>query len=117
MNRIQVKELPKCDFCGKPAPYDDKTTRGPWANMCRNCWKLYGFGIGSKRELIEKKKPTKTIADFDTFPPVAEVPMSMDSVVTVKCPWCGQKRRVETDANYLVTCEGCGKPYRLRSEV
>lgn len=117
MTIIPVHELPACDFCGEPAEYDDKTTWGPWANMCAKCQKTKGFGIGSKRELIEKNKAVKTIKDFKTFPPVVGVPLSLDSVVTVKCSWCKQKRRVETDANYLVTCEGCGNPYRLRSAI
>lgn len=113
MTKIQVHEFPKCDFCGEPAPFDDKTTRGPWANMCKKHQRAYGFSIGSERELIVKKAPVK---DFKEVP-VVQLPLSMKSVLTAKCPWCGQKRRVEPDANYLVTCESCEKPYRLRSAI
>ena len=120
INTIHVHELPECDFCGEPAPYDAPTTkRGRWANMCEKHYKLYGAkNIGSKREIIGAKKyKVKHYSEFKTFPPVAVVPLSMDSVVTVKCPWCKQGRRVEPDANYLVNCERCGNPYKLRSQI
>jgi hypothetical protein len=119
MTTIQVHEFPNCDLCNEPtpAPYDVKTVMGPWGNLCEDHFTTKGTKMGSKREIIKKKKPMKTIKDFDTVPPIAKVPLSMDSVVTVKCPWCGQKRRVETDANYLVTCEACEQPYRCRSEI
>lgn len=112
LNEIQVHELPTCDLCGEPAPYDVKTTQGPWGNLCAKHFKSLGTNLGSKRVLIEKVKPKRTF----TKTPIVSVPLSMDSVVTVKCPWCGQKRRVETDANYTAECEGCGKPYKLQSE-
>lgn len=42
----QVKELPKCDFCNKKAIVDGKTIMGPWANMCKEHFDLYGVGLG-----------------------------------------------------------------------
>ncbi len=37
-----------------------------------------------------------------------------DGVATIECPYgCGEPRRVEPDANYTVTCEGCGKQYKI----
>jgi len=135
LTTIQVTELPACDLCGKPAPYDVKTVMGPWGNLCESCFVRKGTKQGSIREVIKKAKAIKTRADFDTFPPIAVVPMKadkgvpkeiadilgvgavVDSVQTVKCPWCKQGRRVEVDANYLVTCESCGNPYRCQSQI
>jgi len=48
--------------------------------------------------------------------PVVGVPMTLDSIVDVECPYCGGSRAVEPDANYLVNCD-CGKKYQLRSEI
>jgi len=135
LTTIHVTEFPDCDLCGKPAPYDVKTTMGPWGNLCENCFVRKGTKTGSKREIIKKAKAIKTRADFDTFPPIAVVPMKADkgvpdeilaimgvdsmpdTIQTVKCPWCKQSKRVELDANYLVTCESCGNPYRCRSQI
>jgi hypothetical protein len=46
-----------------------------------------------------------------------EVPLTNDSVVTIPCPYCSYPRKVEPDANYQVDCEGCGKPYRIASQI
>ena len=43
---VRVAALPKCDFCGKPAKVDGKTSIGPWANMCWECYGRYGIGLG-----------------------------------------------------------------------
>jgi len=131
MTTIQVHELPECDFCGAPAEYDDKTTHGPWANMCGKCQKTKGFSIGTKRVLIVKREvkvnhegvpevlvpmtadegvPSEILAILD-------IDSATDSVQTVECPWCDEPRRVEVDANYLINCEACGKPYRCRSQI
>ena len=48
--------------------------------------------------------------------PTVGVPMTLDSIVDVECPFCGAGRTVEPDANYLVKCE-CGRQYQLRSEI
>jgi len=48
---------------------------------------------------------------------VVEIPLSMDSVVTVPCPYCQYPRDVEPDANYKVKCEGCGNPYEVASLI
>lgn len=37
----------ECDFCHKkesPAWYDTKTTYGPWALTCEDCYSKYGIG-------------------------------------------------------------------------
>lgn len=43
-----------CDLCTKVAPVgaevvDGKTRMGPWANMCEDCFSLYGIGLGTGR--------------------------------------------------------------------
>lgn len=120
MKTIRVHELPKCDFCGEPAPFDDKTTkRGQWANMCKKHQREYGFGIGTKKELIEKAPPKRT---FEGIPKVLvpmelDGPFGVDSLQDVKCPWCDEPRRVEVDARYLVTCRACEQPYRLCPQI
>jgi len=32
----------KCDFCDQEATVDGKTNQGPWANMCKKHFKIYG---------------------------------------------------------------------------
>lgn len=44
--KVDVPELPDCDFCGDVAHYDGKTKFGPWANMCLNCFRTHGVGLG-----------------------------------------------------------------------
>ena len=40
--------IQQCDFCNKSvAVYiDGKTVLGPWANMCLQCYKTKGIGLG-----------------------------------------------------------------------
>lgn len=51
-----VQVLPECDICRYvknvtkvTAHYDGKTTLGPWANMCDECFEEYGVGLGTGR--------------------------------------------------------------------
>lgn len=42
----------KCDINGEPFLkefVDGKTTMGPWANMCPQCFRDYGVGLGTGR--------------------------------------------------------------------
>lgn len=41
----------------------------------------------------------------------------IDGVTSVFCPYCGHSHRVEPDANYTVMCEGCNKPFNVRSMI
>lgn len=40
-----------CNICGDKfldgVMYDCKTVHGPWANLCSNCYKIYGVGLGT----------------------------------------------------------------------
>lgn len=44
----EVPELPACDFCKKKQStfVDGKTVHGVWAYMCKNCFSVYGIGLG-----------------------------------------------------------------------
>lgn len=44
--KVIVKEIPQCQFCGESAKVDGMTKMGCWAFMCKNCFKLYGVGLG-----------------------------------------------------------------------
>lgn len=43
---VAVAALPKCDMCDKLAMYDGKTQFGPWGNMCKGHFALFGVGLG-----------------------------------------------------------------------
>ncbi len=51
-NRVEVSELPPCDYCkdssaiGAKAHYDARTKSGKWAYMCRIHFQEYGIGLG-----------------------------------------------------------------------
>lgn len=57
------------------------------------------------------------VIDHEEKIPVVGVPLTLDSIAYVSCPHCGTDRSVEPDANYVVTCEGCSKKYKCRSEI
>lgn len=67
-------------------------------------WESIGYQI--KHKTSYKGKPV-----------VVEVPLTLDSVSTVPCPYCQYPRDVEPDANYKVECEGCGKPFIVASQI
>ncbi len=52
--KVEVLELPKCDFCKRnlvyqEAHYDGKTKMGSWAYMCGKHFRQYGIGLGLGR--------------------------------------------------------------------
>ena len=120
-----VRDIPDCDFCGAPAKYDAPTNRGPWAYMCPSCFKKNTRGVfpSNAAEIYGFEFVEKTVSDkqLQVKPPdkikTVHVPLSMDSVCYVKCPYCGFERAVEPDANYTATCEGCGYEYKIRSMI
>lgn len=46
-----MKKVERCDICkmelGNCDFVDGKTRLGPWANMCLDCYKLLGIGLGT----------------------------------------------------------------------
>ena len=117
MKTVYLENLPDCDLCtgqnkGNKAVFDVKTSLGRFANLCQNHFNIFGVNIGSKLAVtpkvkIDKPKKIKTVM----------VPLSFDSVVTVKCPYCSHKRSVESDANYTVNCESCNNEYKIVSMI
>ncbi len=116
MKEIEKNTLPNCDFCGKEAEYDAPTKYGSWAYMCRDCYRKYAdmskvhMGTKLKKRVLKVVKKPKKIK-------IVFVPLTWDSVAYVKCPYCGTERCVEPDANYTVTCEGCGNEYKVVSMI
>ena len=52
---VEVPALPKCDFCGRDARYDFRTSKGPWAYGCDEHWRAWGsgsLGVGIGQMLI-----------------------------------------------------------------
>ena len=61
---VKVSYVPDCDFCSQSgrdvkAEYDGKTSLGPWANMCKAHFRMYGMGLGlgKGQKLIPGKNP------------------------------------------------------------
>ena len=120
-NTAKVKELPRCDFCkmdevDKLALYDGRTKAGSWANMCQEHFRQHGIGLGLGRGQKLEAQPKLDAKKTEEIPTV-EVPMGLDDTCEVECPHCGETRTVEPDANYIVTCEGCGNKYKVVSQI
>lgn len=110
---VQMDELPRCDVCHvNDAVYDSKTVHGPHGYLCEDCFRLVGCPPTTRLEKRVKIDAGKT----DEVPTVT-VPLTLDSIADVRCPHCGEKRAVEPDANYEVTCESCGNSYRVESLI
>lgn len=112
---------PTCDICKqhgveppKPATYDAPIggVGGPWAFVCEDHENLAAIRYGTSLAKPEADDPDATPTDDIKR---VSVPLTLDSVVEVKCPTCGLPRRVEPDANYVVTCDECGQEYQLHS--
>lgn len=109
-----MDELPKCNMpnCEEEAEYDEKTKMGPWAYLCEAHHQEVGVGIGTKLEKRVKIDAPKTLKVPKVF-----IPLTLDSLATVRCPHCGENRSVEPDANYTVECENCGNSYQVISPI
>jgi hypothetical protein len=59
---VVVTDIPQCNFCEKPGPYDFKTDAGPWANACEQHWRMYratpGLGVGKAQLWITADEVT-----------------------------------------------------------
>ena len=86
-----VPEIPDCDLC-KPTPpvpayADGKTTMGPWANMCKPCFDMYGVGLGlGKGQRLLTKSDTVTI-DADGEPVTIEYKDGLPHLVPINEEW------------------------------
>ena len=36
-----VDQIPECNWCESPGPYDFATAQGPWANGCEHHWLIF----------------------------------------------------------------------------
>ena len=112
MKRIDVKQLPKCDFCHNPAYYDVPTSFGPWANLCRACYgDRAGFNandVGTEYNLVAPPKSPKVgqivIGIERTDDEYFKLLISDEIVRTVKCPECGTENHIDLDAVGTYTC-------------
>jgi len=114
MKTIEKDPLPKCDFCGNDAEYDAPTKMGPWANMCKEHYQMFSRSDAQNIGTRFVKRTYKVVVTPEKMKSVP-VPLTLDSVAEVKCPYCGTYRSVEPDADYIVTCEGCGHKYKVFS--
>jgi hypothetical protein len=123
MKVVKKTEIPPCDFCHAKAIADVPTRSGRWANVCVICFETecdmpYAAKMGSK---LEFHTPAAPVKDSKIF--LANELTSMEEVVCdgsmreVECPNCGESRRVEPDADYVFTCEGCDVKVRCRDII
>jgi len=68
-----IGSIPKeCDICGiaiANAFVDDMTREGPWANMCPDCHRLHGCGLGLGVGQRYEKKPDGKFHKTEGWPP------------------------------------------------
>ena len=116
METVRVKKIPRCDCCHeKDAVYDSKTKYGPHAYLCQDCYQLIGCPPSSKLE----EPPELDVAKTDEVPTVhiSIKAAATSSVVRLRCPHCGEIKRVEPDANYTTTCDVCGNQFKVVSPI
>lgn len=53
----------KCDICQSVVEHltDGPTSRGPWANMCDECFPVHGIGVGTR---FPKAKKDHSLEDY-----------------------------------------------------
>ena len=119
---VYVQELPKCDFCAKPAFYDGATRMGPWAHMCEEHFKMHGIGLGTGKG--QKLIPRKALGEAEKIrgEPEKELSVTMteadlevatfEDVWYPECPYCGAKTPAEPDA-HAVYCQACNRRFRI----
>lgn len=108
-----MDELPKCNMpgCNSTAAYDTKTRMGPWGYLCESHYNRYGTAPSTKLE-----QRVKIAYKSDKIPTV-HLPLTLDSIVDISCPHCGESRTVEPDANYTVTCDSCDNKFKVVSPI
>lgn len=85
-----VTKLPECDVHkfekatpGVDAAYDGKTIRGPWANMCEECFGTHGVGLGTGRgqRLVVGEAPERDRqAEFDEASRSGDIDSMLDAI-------------------------------------
>ena len=124
MKQVKMTLIPTCDFCKeKPAKYDAPTVMGPWANMCEDCFPANSVSFAKEigNELVQKNEPATPKDDGKIYKAI-EVHSIEDIICDVEmreveCPQCGESKTVETDADYIWTCEGCGVKVKVEDII
>lgn len=65
-----------------------------------------GYSIRRNRPYTPGK-PATVVIPIDTA----------DTLTNVPCPYCGYPKEIELDGRGEITCEGCGNPYKLVSQI
>jgi len=82
--------------------------------------KRKGLGIGKGRgyyNIMPMDSHIHSLSAKGVKTKSVTVPMTWDSVATIYCPYCGEPKRVEPDANYEIKCESCKKKYQVHSLI
>ena len=107
---VVIPEIRFCDMCKESPPAqayaDGKTTLGPWADMCKDCYAIYGVGLGLGRGqelLLEPPDTTKEedeeaggempadviLGLWEGLPIIIEPCAHSDLLLTNQCQNCG----------------------------
>lgn len=123
MKIVRKPQLPKCDFCSDDALYDAPTAnKGPWANMCPADFQEHADEsaeeVGYQFQLHTPAEPKPAT---DVLPIGVELntleEVIMDSERNIACPSCETSHSVEPDADYELSCEGCGLRFQIPEGV
>jgi len=117
MRTVPLEKLPNCDVCKQsgretPAKYDSKTRFGPHAYLCEE--HMQRLGCPPTTQLEERVKIAAPKSDKI---PVVHLPLTLDDIVDVQCPHCGESHTVEPEANYVKECESCGNKFKIASAI
>lgn len=87
---------PKCDFCSAPAIIAGKTSMGPWAYMCSECFNKLGTAIYTDLEYANHP-PTKRCRICGVDKPLTAFYKYTDHTGTTRyrseCIACNLKKR------------------------
>lgn len=94
MKDIEVKELPKCNYCDRPAVFDVPTVYGPWAYLCPTCafehsnpsMSFIGYHLFVKKG--ETPMPTPKAPEIDSLLTSLTGISRMEAATKGLCTWC-----------------------------
>jgi hypothetical protein len=100
-----------CQGCNQPREivWDGAFFAGRWGYLCEDCGGKDGPG---HTKLVYRPKPEQQSKVVDGIE--ASMPEEIvDGDREIECPECGNYHRVEPDADYTYTCQGCGVRVRV----
>lgn len=114
MRTKRVTEIPRCNFCQKPAQVDAPTKSGQWAFMCPEHRDEYGNDVEVMgTEFISGVHPP--VDGPSVVGTLDRESSKRDDNLTVKCSNCKEENRLETDASGTYNCPGCGRSVTIPS--